>query len=113
MRQELLTLCELLRSYMRQELLTLCELLRSYMRQELLTLPELLRSYMRQELLTLCEHLGSPPVFGEVYFLCCVVCVFVFVLFVFVRCLVCPMLLLYKIIRFKPMKNFGHLYILS
>jgi hypothetical protein len=52
-------------------------------------------SYKRQALLILCVHLGSPMVFGGVSVahlelfssLCCV-----FVLFVFVLCLVCPML---------------------
>ena len=50
-------------------------------------------SYKRQELLTLREHLCSPPVFSGVRvahrfsFLCCV-----FVLFVFVLCLVYPLL---------------------
>jgi hypothetical protein len=45
-----------------------------------------------QELLTLHEHMGSPPVFGGVHvdhlfsFMCCV-----FIVFVFVLCLVYPM----------------------
>jgi hypothetical protein len=51
--------------------------------------------YEKHELSTLCEHMGSPLVFGEVRvahrfsFLCSVV---FYVLFVFVLCLVCPML---------------------
>lgn len=52
-------------------------------------------SYKQQELLALRGHLGSSPVLGGVcvdhlfVFLCCVV---LFVLFVFVLCLMCPTL---------------------
>jgi len=50
-------------------------------------------SCKRKELLTLREHLGSPPVFGGVRIahLICLLCS-VASLFVFVMCLVCPML---------------------
>ena len=50
-------------------------------------------SYRKQEILTLREYLASPPVYGRIRvahnfsLLCCV-----FVLFVFVLCIVCPML---------------------
>ena len=50
-------------------------------------------SYKKQELLTLREHLGLPPGFGgSVLFIFLVFCIDVFVLFVSVLCLVCPML---------------------
>ena len=49
---------------------------------------------MRQELLTFLEHLDSPPVFGGTFIPhpCSLLCVLCCVLFVFVLCLVCPVL---------------------
>ena len=51
-------------------------------------------SYKKLELLTLRVHLDSPPIFDgvRVAHLSLVFCVVFFVLFVFLLCLVCPML---------------------
>ena len=52
-------------------------------------------SYKKQELPILREHLWSPPIFARISvahlfsFLCCAV---LYALFVFILCLVCPML---------------------